>query len=80
MILASLISEFRLQKKVRARDHAGAVEGFERLSHSGFEVVAPLVGGIDGPEPGANRKFGQGRCPFFFPSRAVEELGDQALP
>jgi hypothetical protein len=80
VILTSLVSEFRLQKKVRARDHAAAVEGFKRVSHSGFEVVAPLVGGVDCPEPGADGEFGQARCPLFLPRRAVEELGDQNLP
>ena len=58
MVLAGLISELSLQKKVRARYHSPAVKGIQGLTHSGFEVMPPLVSGIDSPEAAADREFG----------------------
>ena len=76
VVLAALVRELRLQEEIRARDHARAVGGGERLADSGLEVVPPLVGGVDAPEARPERELGEGRGAVFLPGGAVEELGN----
>ena len=71
MVLPALVSEFRLEKQIVSLDDAGAVGGCQRFSNSRLEVVAALVGGINGAKSGAQRQFRQTGCAVFFPGRAV---------
>ena len=79
MVLTFPVSEFRLQKKIRARYHSGAVRGLQTITHPFLEVMTALIRSVDTPEAGADRKLGEGRGSFFFPGCTVEELGDQVL-
>ena len=61
MVLAFLIGEFGLKKKIVAGDDACAVCGGQSLSNSGFKVVLALVSRIDGAKAGADGEFGESR-------------------
>jgi hypothetical protein len=80
VILAAMVCELRLQKKLRAGYDSRPIQGFERLAYASFQVMPPLVGCVDSPEAAADRKLGEGRGTFFFPCGAVEEWRDQVLP
>ena len=75
VVLAALIGELRLQEQIRARDDARAVGGGEPLTDAGFEVVAPLVRGVDTAEARAQRELGERGGAIFLPGGAVEEIG-----
>lgn len=51
MILSAAVGELCLQKKILASHQSAAIGLRNRLSHASFEVVPPLIGGIDGAEP-----------------------------
>ena len=53
MVLPGPISEFGLQKKIGAGDYAFAIGCGESFTDSRFEVMAALVGGVDGSKAGA---------------------------
>ena len=74
MVLAVLIGEFGLKKKIVAGDDAGAVCGSQSLADCGFKVVRALVGRIDGAKAGADGEFGEGCRAVFFPGGAVEKV------
>src|ERR1041385_3301778 len=76
MVLPVLISEFGLEKKIGAGDHAGAVCGSQSLADRGFKVMTALVGRIDGAKAGADGEFSKSRCAVFFPGGAVKEVGN----
>src|SRR6058998_2869484 len=75
VVLAVLVGELRLQKKIRTRHHARAVGGGEPLTDSGLDVVPPLVGGVDAPEAHPERELGEALGPVLLPGGAVEEIG-----
>src|ERR1700722_1835739 len=75
MVLSALVGELCLQKKIAGGDGAGAIGGGQGLADSGFKVMLPLVGSVDGPKTGAQGKFGEGGATVFFPRGAVEKIG-----
>jgi hypothetical protein len=75
MILAGAVGKFRLQKDVFACEHARAISGGQSLAHSFFEVMAALIGGIDGAKTGAQRQLDECWGSFFLPGSAVEKTG-----
>src|ERR1700676_3514307 len=76
MILAVLISEFRLQKKIGALDHFRAIGRSQPLTYAGFKVVPTLVGCVDSSKSASEGQFGKGWGAIFFPGGAVEEVGN----
>ena len=76
MVLSRPIGEFCLQENVRARYHAGATGSSQRLAHSGFKVMPPLIGGVDSAKAGAQRQFHESRSTFFFPGCAIQKIRD----
>jgi len=76
MVLALLIGEFCLKKKIVACDCAGAIGGGKGLADAGFKVVAALVGCIDPAKAAADGHLSEGRCAVFFPGSAVKEAGN----
>lgn len=54
VVLACLIGEFCLKKKIGACDYAGRIRGGKTLSDSGFKVMAALVGCVDGAKAGTD--------------------------
>src|SRR6266511_1492511 len=76
MILAIDVGELRLEKQLVApHDPAG-----DRFRDSGadtsFEVVPPLVRGIDASEPRFDRQSRETLGLIFFPRGAVDEVRD----
>src|SRR5580765_7817043 len=76
VVLPTLISELRLQKKIRACDRTGAISGSQSLTHSCFEVMPPLVSRVDGPKSNTDREFGQACSAIFLPGSAVQKVGN----
>lgn len=75
VVLAARVREFRLQEKIGARYHTCAIGGGQSLTDSGFEVMPPLVGGVDPAKACAERQFGKGCGAVFLPGCTVEEGG-----
>src|SRR5580704_9018199 len=67
MILTVAVGEFRLKEKIRPSDNAGVVRSGESFADSGFEVMPPLVGGVDAAEAGLERELNQGSGAVFLP-------------
>jgi hypothetical protein len=78
MVLPALIRELGLEEEIRARDEARAVRGGERLADPRFEIVAPLIRGVD-PGSRPQRQLGQRRRRSS-PGGAVEESGRALAP
>ena len=76
VVLAFLIGELGLKKKVVACDDACAVCGSQSFADRSFKVVPALVGRIDGAKARADGEFSEGRRAVFFPGGAVEEAGN----
>ena len=76
MVLPALVGEFRLQEKLLARHYSGAIGCGEPLADSGFEVMPPLVGRVDGPKPHAQGEFREFRGAVFLPGGAVNKVGE----
>ena len=76
MVLPALVGEFRLQEKIGARNYSRAISGGESFADSGFEVMPPLVGSVDGAKPRAEGEFREGRGAVFFPGSTVNEVGE----
>src|ERR1700716_4368574 len=76
MILAVLIREFRLQKKIGTLDHLRAIGSGQPLTYASFKVVPTLVGGVDSSKSDSEGEFGKGWGAVFFPGGAVEEVGN----
>ena len=76
VVLPTLISELRLQKKIRARDQPGEISGSQSLTHSFFEVMPPLVSRVDGPKSHTDREFSQACSAIFLPGGAVQKVGN----
>ncbi len=74
VVLAGLICEFRLQKKIRARDNPSLVGSSQALTDAGFEVVPPLVGRVDATEACPKRELCKGGRLTFLPGGAVDEI------
>ena len=75
MILASLIGELCLQKKISSRYHTRTVRRGQPLPDAGFEVVPALVRRVDATKAHADCEFGESWSALFFPGGAVEEDG-----
>src|ERR1700730_5716894 len=76
MIVAILISKFRLQKKIGTLDHFRAIGSGQPLTYASFKVVPTLVGCVDSSKSDSEGQFGKGRGAVFFPGGAVEEVGN----
>jgi hypothetical protein len=74
MVLSALVGEFGLQEEIFAGHDSGAIGCGQSLTDSGFEIVAALVGGVDGAETGADREFGESCGAVFFPGCTVEKI------
>src|SRR5579872_5061045 len=77
MILPALVSEFGLQKEIRARHHARTIGSSEPFADSGLEVMPPLVGRVDRPKPRAQREFREFCGAGFLPGSAVNKVGER---
>jgi hypothetical protein len=75
LTLPAGVGELGLQKQVVAGDDAGLIGGSQAFAHSGLEVVAALIGGVDGAKSRAQREFGERGGAVFFPGSAVEKSG-----
>jgi len=75
MILTGQVRELRLKEQLLAAYYPIAIETSEGFAHSCFEVVASLVGRIDGTEATPNSELDQSLGPVFFPCSAVNEGG-----
>ena len=76
MVLSSLVGELCLQKEILARDYSCLVSHCQSLADSLFEVMASLVGGVNGAKTGAERELDEGRSTIFLPGSAVQEIRD----
>lgn len=73
MILAAGVREFRLEEKIFASNESVCDRLRNGRSDSRFEIVTPLIRGVDSPKACLN---GEPRQPFgliFLPCCAVEE-------
>ena len=57
MILPRPVSEFRLQKNIRAGDYTRAISCRQSVTNSGLKIMPPLVRRVDAPKPRAQRRF-----------------------
>ena len=76
VVLAFLIGELGLKKKLVACDDACTVCGSQSFADRSFKVVTALVGRIDAAKARSDGEFGKGRRAIFFPGGAVKEAGD----
>jgi hypothetical protein len=76
VVLACLVGEFGLKKKIGAGDQSGAICGGKTLADSSLKVMAALVGSIDGTKARADGEFSKRWCAVFFPGGAVKKIGN----
>lgn len=75
VVLTALVREFRLQKKIVARNHPCAITDGQTLTHCCLVVVSALVRCVDATNTRAKRELDEGRGTFFFPGCSVEKRG-----
>ena len=75
MVLSVDVGEFRLQKQIVAPNDSFIDRARHRRTDAGFEVMPPLVRGVDAAEAGINRKASEAFGLVLFPRSAVEEAG-----
>ena len=73
MILPAAVREFRLQKKIGPYNDARPIRRCQPFPDTRFEVMTPLVRGINPAKPRSEREFGQRWSTILLPGSAVEK-------
>ena len=73
VILPAPVSEFSLQKQIRAGDDPRPVSGRQAFAHTSFRVMPALVGGIDPAKSRDQRHSDQRSGPLFLPRGTIKK-------
>src|SRR5215469_14911520 len=75
MILSTLICVLGLKEQIAARHHSRLIRSGQPFANSRFEVMPPLIGGIDRAKSLPQRQFGQARSAIFLPGGSIKKKG-----
>ncbi len=80
IVLPFAMGELGLEEQILASDEALTQLVLNGLTDRLLEVVLPLIGGVDPPEPGVEGVVDQALRPVLFPGRSVEKVRDPDAP